>query len=172
MTMKRWLLLALALALMLPLAFWGWQFATLHTSSGPSPTLARAAKSLYKYDMCAQAYAFPYADASIPFKTDYTFADPFRKTQDTIIPRMLAYNSQTQTINMNVDVVLPQVNTYHLSLTRVHEEDGIFVLLPDQSNHLRRAQIPQFIVASFLHGRLAIVDYTCPQKWIWKEASI
>lgn len=166
-TMKHWLFLALTCLLLLASGLIGIRFYALRASPPPQPALKTLAKSLYKYDMCVQAYAFANADDSNPYKTDYSFPDPVRKAQDTLTPHLLDYNPQTRTANFLVDVAIPQVNTYHLALKDVHEEDGVFVLLPDQENHLRRTQIPQFIVASLLYGRLAIVNYTCPQKWSW-----
>ncbi|GHO43174.1 hypothetical protein KSX_13370 [Ktedonospora formicarum] len=168
--MRRWLFLALTLSLAIIVGVFGLRTYVSRVISPPQPVLKVMAKSLYKYEMCAQAYAFAYADASNPYKTDYTFADPFRKARDTIIPHMLDYNPQTRTVNFSVDVIIPEVNTYHLPLAGVHEEDGVFVLLPDQGQHLQRTQMPQFILASLLHGRVAIVNYTCPQKWSWAMA--
>src|SRR5579875_2803271 len=58
--------------------------------------LTRTANSAFKYNLCTEAYAFAYASPDNPFKTDYTFRDPFRADSDTIIPYLLDYDPLTQ----------------------------------------------------------------------------
>jgi hypothetical protein len=139
-----------------------------HTPAAHSG-LMRVANSAYKYNLCSEAYAFAFATPDNPYKTDYTFQDPFRKGEDTIIPHLLNYDAPTGTITFNVDIIINRVATFHIAISRVHALDGIYVLLPDSRNHLQHSNMPQFIV-SWLGkgGDLAILDYTCPDQWTWK----
>lgn len=169
--MKRWQLFVLSgIFLLSAVLFALHQYMTIlpPLQSG----LARTANSAFKYDLCTEAYAFAHATPDNPFKTDYTFRDPFRADSDTIIPHLLDYNIQTHTVNFNVDIIISHVATFHASIALVHEHDGISILLPDKQNKLQSSTIPQFIVASFGLGRIAILDYTCPNQWIWGPNSV
>jgi len=130
--------------------------------------LARTPNSAYKYNLCTQAYAYAFASPDNPFKTDYTFPDPFRHANDTIIPRLMGTDTGDDTVSLNVKIVVNQVAVYNETIAHVHELDGISILLPDTQDHLQRSGEPQFIVSSLNPGRLAVLDYTCPDQWIWK----
>ncbi len=132
------------------------------------PVLLRTPNSAYKYQLCSQAYAFAFASASNPFKTNYSFTDPFRKLQDTIVPHLLDYNSATETAHFRIDVLMGQMPPFHLDIRQVHELDGISVLLPDKQNQLQRSTEPQFIISALEDGKLAVLDYTCPAYWVWQ----
>ena len=134
----------------------------------PRSGLVRTPDSAFKYNLCTEAFAFAHASSDNPFKTDYTFRDPFRADSDTIIPHLLDYNPLTRTVNFNVDIIVSHVAVFHASIGLVHELDGISVLLPDKQNRLQSSSIPQFIVASLGQGRLAVLDYTCPDQWVWR----
>ncbi len=130
--------------------------------------LARTPNSAYKYNLCTQAYAYAFASPDNPFKTDYTFPDPFRHANDTIIPRLMGTDTRDDTVSFNVKIVVNQVAVYNETIAHVHELDGISILLPDTQDHLQRSGVPQFIVSSLNPGRLAVLDYTCPDQWVWK----
>jgi hypothetical protein len=130
--------------------------------------LARTPDSAYKYNLCTQAYAYAFASPDNPFKTDYTFPDPFRHANDTIIPRLLGTDTRDDTVSFDVKIVVNQVAVYNETIAHVHELDGISILLPDTQDHLQRSGVPQFIVSSLNPGRLAVLDYTCPDQWVWK----
>jgi hypothetical protein len=134
----------------------------------PHSGLVRTPNSAFKYNLCTEAYAFAHASPDNPYKTDYTFRDPFRADSDTIIPHLLDYNPLTQTVNFGVDIIISHVATFHASIALVHELDGISVLVPDKQNRLQSSSVPQFIVSSFGLGRIAVLDYTCPNQWVWK----
>jgi hypothetical protein len=165
--MKRWQLFALAGIVLLSVALFA-----LHQYMAilppPQSGLARMANSAFKYNLCTEAYAFAHASADNPYKTDYTFRDPFRADNDTIIPHLLDYNAQNHTVNFNVDIMISHVATFHMSIALVHELDGISILLPDKQNRLQSSTVPQFIVSSFGQGHIAVLDYTCPNQWVWK----
>jgi hypothetical protein len=61
--------------------------------------LARTPNSAYKYNLCTEAFAYAHAGSNNPYKTDYTFHDPFRNANDTIIPLLLDMNQRDQTIS-------------------------------------------------------------------------
>ncbi len=130
--------------------------------------LARTPNSAYKYNLCTQAYAYAFAGPDNPFKTDYTFPDPFRHASDTIIPRLMGTDTRDGSVSFDVKIVVNQVAVYNETIAHVHELDGISIMLPDTQDHLQRSGVPQFIVSSLNPGRLAVVDYTCPDQWIWK----
>ncbi len=132
--------------------------------------LARTPDSAYKYNLCTQAYAYAFASPDNPFKTDYTFPDPFRHANDTIIPRLMGTDTRDDTVSFDVKIVVNQVAVYNETIAHVHELDGISILLPDTHDHLQRSGVPQFIVSSLNPGRLAVLDYTCPNQWVWKLA--
>lgn len=165
--MKRWQLFVLTSIVLLSAALFA-----LHQYMAilppPQSGLMRTANSAFKYNLCTEAYAFAHAAPDNPFKTDYTFRDPFRADNDTIIPHLLDYNAQTHTVNFNVDIMISHVATFHTSIALVHELDGISILLPDKQNRLQFSNVPQFIVSSFGQGHIAVLDYTCPNQWVWK----
>jgi hypothetical protein len=130
--------------------------------------LARTPNSAYKYNLCTQAYAYAFASPDNPFKTDYTFPDPFRHANDTIIPRLMGTDMRDDTVSFTVKIVVSQVAVYNETIGHVHELDGISILLPNAQDHLQRSGVPQFIVSSLNPGRLAVLDYTCPDQWVWK----
>ena len=60
----------------------------------PIQHLARTPHSAYKYNLCTEAIAYSHPAPDNPYKTDFTFQDPFRKAKDTIIPLLWDQNSQ------------------------------------------------------------------------------
>jgi len=167
--MKRWFLLALVLVVAAASLF------IVHARlSIPSPAarshLGRIPNSAYKYHLCTEAYAFVLAAPDNPYKTDFTFRDPFRTASDTIIPRYLGYDQQGDAVSFSVKMIISQVATYNETISHVHGLDGISIYIPDGQNRLERSSVPQFIV-SYLPtgtGRVAVLDYTCPEQWVWK----
>lgn len=166
--MKRWLLLSLALvvvaaglfALYARLTF----FAPLVRSH-----LTDIPNSAAKYHLCTEAFAFFMATPDNPYKTDFTFRDPFRHANDTIIPRYLGFDKRGDSVSFSVKMIISQVATYNETISHVHGEDGISVLIPDTHNQLQHSSVPQFVV-SYLPtngGTVAVLDYTCPEQWIW-----
>ncbi|HEU5228501.1 MAG TPA: hypothetical protein VFU49_11875 [Ktedonobacteraceae bacterium] len=168
--MKRWLLPALAIVVVSATLLVAIRQYIILTSPVPIPHsgLMRIPNSAYKYHLCTEAMAFAHALPDNPYKTDYTFRDPFRQTSDTIIPHLLDYNSQTQTVSLSVEILITQVATFHEVITQVHELDGISVILPDRQSHLYHTEIPQFILSSLNQGQPTVLDYTCPEQWVWK----
>jgi hypothetical protein len=163
--MKHFLLAGLVLLVVVGSAF-GFKF--YQQSQIPTaPVLVRIPNSAYKYQLCTQAYAFAFAGQSNPYKADYSFKDPFSNIQDTITPHLLEYNPQTHSVHFKVDVVIGQRKAYHLDIQPVYALDGIAVLLPDQQNRLQESTEPQFILSSLDQGKLAVLDYTCPEYWVW-----
>lgn len=130
--------------------------------------LARTPNSAYKYDLCIEAFAFAHALPSNPFKTNFSFHDPFRNASDTVIPLLMDQNQQDKTVSFRVTIIVGQVATYTESISHVAVLDGISVMLPDKNGQLQHASEPQFIV-SFLDtgGKTAVLDYTCSQEWRW-----
>jgi hypothetical protein len=126
--------------------------------------------SAYKYQLCTEAFAFAFATPDNPYKTDFTFKDPFRNANDTIVPHLQAYDAQTRTVNFNVDVIIARVATFHESISNVHELDGIGIILPDKQERLNYTAVPQLVISHFGTGKIAVLDYTCPNQWIWKLA--
>lgn len=130
--------------------------------------LARTPDSAYKYDLCTEAYAFAHAQPSNPFKTNYSFHDPFRSANDTIIPRLMDADQSDNTVSFSVTIIVSQVATYTESISHVTVLDGISIILPDKYGHLQRASEPQFIVSYLDNGdKTAVLDYTCSQEWHW-----
>ena len=138
------------------------------TSLVPHANVISVPRSAYKYNLCSEAFAFAFATPDNPYKTDFAFPDPFRKDTDTITPRLLSYDTPTHTVEFSIVVTVPHVSTFHMSITRVHELDGISISLPDAHNRLQRSSVPQVIISSFGTGGLAVLDYTCPDQWVWK----
>jgi hypothetical protein len=136
-----------------------------------APHLLRLPHSAYKYDLCVEAFAYAFAAPDDPHKTDYTFPDPFRKANDTIIPYLMNQNTTDHTVTFSVQVIIGTVAHYTLTIAHVTALDGIAVVLPDTHNHLQQANEPQFIVSMLAPGgSMAILDYTCPQQWTWNIA--
>lgn len=169
--MKRWLLLTLAIIVVGATTLFAVRqyVISLPPALAPHSGLVRVPNSAYKYHLCTEAMAFAHALPSNPYKTDYTFQDPFRPASDTIIPHLLSYNLQTQTVDFNVEIIIAQVGTFHEVIAQVHELDGISVILPDRQNHLQHSNIPQVIVSSLNSGQPVVLDYTCPEQWVWKS---
>ena len=168
MNWKRWLLVPPVLVVV------GASLFVLHARLSPSTTivlshLGRVPNSAYKYHLCTESFAFVLATPDNPYKTDYTFRDPFRQANDTIIPRYLGFDKQGVTVSFSVKIIIDQVATYNETIARVHGLDGISVYIPDTQNRLQRSSVPQFII-SYLPpngGRVAVLDYTCPNQWVW-----
>ena len=169
--MKRWMFLSLALVLVAAsAAIIGIhaRLTTTATSVVAKSHLVRVPNSAFKYDLCTEAFAYVLALPDNPFKTDYTFHDPFRHADDTIIPRYLGLDKQGGSVSFSVQIIINQVATFNETIHNIHGQDGISVLLPDTHNHLQRSSIPQFIITlPDAGGTLAILDYTCPEQWIW-----
>ncbi len=165
--MKRWILLTLVV-LVVAASLFVLRLRLTASPSVPHAGLARTPNSAYKYDLCTQAYAYAFATPNNPYKTDYTFRDPFRKANDTIIPRLLGYDGRDHTVTFSVKIIINQVATFNELISHVSELDGISILLPDLQNHLQRSGVPQFIISSLGNGRIAVLDYTCPEQWVWK----
>ena len=47
--------------------------------NSPINHLARTPYSAYKYNLCTEAFAFSHPAPENPYKTDFTFQDPFSK---------------------------------------------------------------------------------------------
>ncbi len=165
--MRRWALLALILMILVASLF----IVRQHLTVSPSPLnhITLIPNSAYKYHLCTEAYAYAHAAPGNPCKTDYTFHDPFRNANDTIIPLLLDLDQREQSVSFTIQIIVGQLDTYTNSISHVSALDGISVMLPDQQGHLERPSIPQFIVSSLNgNGRLAILDFTCPDQWQWK----
>ncbi len=105
-------------------------------------------------------------------KTDFSFQDPFRNVQDTIIPRFIALNARDSSASFSVQVILRHVATLNATIINVHELDGISVQLPNRENQLQHSSVPQFIISAIVgHGAMAVIDYTCPEQWKWSAAT-
>ena len=178
--MKRWFLLALALivvtaSLLIIHARLVVSSAIVHSPVMYAPVvlshLVRVPNSAYKYHLCAEAYAYAMATPDNPYKTDDTFLDPFRHVNDTIIPRFLGFNKQGDAVSFSVKMIINHVGTFNETISDVRGLDGISVLIPDTQNKLQHSSVPQFII-SYLpnaheHGNAAVLDYTCPEQWVW-----
>ncbi len=168
--MKRWLLSLLIFGIVVASGFVFWQ--PIQHALFPTPPhsgLFRTPNSAYRYELCTEAFAFAHATPSNPYKTAYSFADPFRRSNDTITPHLMDFDTSTRTVDFTVDVIVNQVATFHESISHVHELDGISILLPDKENHSQRSNVPQFIISSLGTGRVAVLDFTCPNQWVWKQ---
>lgn len=172
--MKRWMFLSLALVLVVA----GVAIIGIHarlTSSNLASTpiaarshLMRVPNSAFKYDLCTEAFAYVLALPDNPYKTDYTFHDPFRHADDTIIPRYLGLDKHGSSVSFSVQIIINQVATFNETIHNIRAHDGISVLLPDKQNHLQHSSIPQIIITLPGPGNsLAILDYTCPEQWVW-----
>ena len=140
-------------------------------SNSPINHLARTPYSAYKYNLCTEAIAFSHPAPDNPYKTDFTFQDPFRKSKDTIIPLLWDQNLSDKTVSFQVEVIVGQLDTFTESISHVAVLDGISIMLPDQNGQLKRPSIPQFIVSSLArNGTVAILDFTCAEQWKWVTA--
>ena len=167
--MRRWVLLAFLLILLAASLFIVRQRFTVPNSL--INHLARISHSAYKYNLCTEAIAYAHAGPDNPYKTDFTFHDPFRKAKDTIIPLLWDQNLSDQTVSFNVKIIVGQLDTFTESISHVSALDGISILLPDQQGQLQRPSIPQFIVSSLeRNGTVAILDFTCAEQWKWLTA--
>ncbi len=168
--MKRWMLITLVSIASVTIAFFALhQYLTIFAAPPvPQSGLMRTPDSAFKYRLCTEAYAFAHASPDNPYKTNFTFRDPFRKDNDTIVPHLLDYDPRTQTVDFNVDIIIDGVATFHSTISLVHELDGLSVLLPDLHGHLQYSTVPQVIVSSLGTGRIAVLDYTCSDQWVWK----
>jgi len=168
MNMRRWLLLLLVMVVVAASFFV--LRARLNTSTPVVRLhLGRVPNSAYKYHLCTESFAFIMATPDNPYKTDYTFQDPFRRANDTIIPRYLGFDKQGVTVSFSVKIIIDQVATYNETIARVHGDDGISIFIPDSQNRLQHSSVPQFII-SYLPpdgGSVAVLDYTCPNQWVW-----
>ena len=139
--------------------------------NSPINHLTRTPYSAYKYNLCTEAIAFSHPAFDNPYKTDFTFQDPFRKAKDTIIPLLWDQNLSDQTVSFQVKIIVGQLDTFTESISHVSALDGISILLPDQQGQLQRPSIPQFIVSSLeRNGSVAILDFTCAEQWKWVTA--
>ena len=166
--MKRWVLLALVV-IVGAAAFLVVRITLAPHPQRPQYHLARTPDSAYKYNLCTEAFAFAFASASNPYKTDYTFADPFRNSNDTVIPSLQGLNQADHTVSFSVQIIIGQVATFTESISHVRALDGISILLPDKQDRLQGSSVPQFIVSYLApNGSAAVLDYTCPAQWVWK----
>jgi len=168
---KRWVLVALVIFMLAAsLLIVRLRLVASSSASHASGThLTRTPHSAYKYDLCIEAYAFAHAQPGNPYKTDYTFHDPFRSANDTIIPLLMDKNLRDQTVSFTVKIIVGQLDTFTDLISHVSVQDGISVLLPDRQGHLQRSSIPQFIVSSLNpDGGIAVLDYTCSEQWQWR----
>ena len=164
--MRRWASLALILIFLAASLFIMRQ--RFAVSNAPLNHLARTPHSAYKYNLCIEAFAYSHAEPGNPYKTDFTFHDPFRNANDTIIPLLWNQDMRDQTVSFTVKIVVGQLDTFTDSISHVSALDGISIMLPDQEGHLQRPSIPQFIVSSLdRSGTLAILDFTCAEQWKW-----
>lgn len=133
--------------------------------------LTRTPYSAYKYNLCTEAIAYSHATPDNPFKTDFTFQDPFRNATDTIVPLLWDQNLHDQTVSFKVKIIVGQFATFTETISHVSVLDGISVMLPDQDGQLKRPSIPQFIVSSLESNEtVAVLDFTCTEQWKWEAA--
>lgn len=167
-SMKRWFLLSLALIVVVVSLLVIRDRVTSAKPLANRSHLVRIPHSAYKYALCSEAFAFAMASADNPYKTDFTFHDPYRNASDTIIPRFLGFDNQTAIASFSVKIIIDQVATFTETISHVQTTDGIAVLIPDANNQLQQSHVPQFIISLPEHrGRLAVLDYTCPDQWVW-----
>ncbi|WP_376795868.1 hypothetical protein [Thermogemmatispora sp.] len=138
----------------------------------PHVQLVRSPNSAYKYHLCAEAYAYLRATPDNPYKTDFSFHDPFRDAQDTIIPHLVAIDASDHSLSFSITVILRQLATFEAQISHIHELDGISIQLPDRQNQLQGSSVPQFVVVAVAGpGIVAVLDYTCPQQWHWSTVA-
>ncbi len=132
--------------------------------------LVRVPNSAYKYHLCGEALAFKLATPDNPYKTDETFHDPFRHTNDTIIPRFLGFEKEGNSVSFSVKIIFNSIATYDETISHVHDLDGISILIPDNQNNLQHSSVPQFVISNLPTAggaEIAVIDYTCPEQWVW-----
>ena len=167
--MKRWILLFLALIVVAASIM----IIHAHLTAAPTPTVAqshlvRVPNSAFKYHLCTEALAYTRVASDSPYKTDYSFQDPFRHVDDTITPYYLGLDARRDSGSFSVKIILPQVATFNETIANIHGHDGIAILIPDAQNQLQRSPVPQFIITLPGGGAsVAILDYTCPEQWVW-----
>jgi hypothetical protein len=175
--MKRWVFSAFILVVVLGAAVTGGILIHNHqvaASFVPSMRshLFRTPNSAYRYQLCEEAYAYDLPNTkNNPYKTDDTFPDPFRHTNDTIVPSFLGFDWRDNAFSFSVKIEIGQVATYTETIKNIQRLDGISIILPDTHNKSQRSSVPQFIVSS-IQGTsgsyMAILDYTCPNQWVWR----
>ena len=166
--MKRWILLFLALIVVAASIMIIHAHLPTPTSTIAQSHLLRVPNSAFKYHLCSEAYAYTRAASDNPYKTDYSFQDPFRHVDDTIIPYYLGLNARSKSGSFSVKIILPQVATFNETIANIHGHDGIAILLPDAQNQLQRSPVPQLIITLPGGGTsVAVLDYTCPEQWVW-----
>ena len=169
--MKRWMLL-LVIIIVLAASLLVLRLRLVSSSQVSPSYLARTPHSAYKYGLCVEAFAYAHASPDNPYKTDYTFHDPFRSADDTIIPNLMDWNRSDNTVSFQVIIMIGQVKTITETIAHVSALDGISVMLPDKHDALQRSSEPQFIVSLLgIDGASAILDFTCPQQWQWKAVA-
>lgn len=166
--MKRWLLLSLVLVVVVvSLLVIRGHFTAAKPLTNRSH-LVRVPSSAYKYSLCGEVFAFAKATTDNPYKTNFTFRDPFRNTKDTIIPRFLGFNNQSTIASFSVKIIIDRVATFNETISHIETTDGISILLPNADSQLQHSGVPQFIINLPEHGgNLAVLDYTCPDQWVW-----
>jgi hypothetical protein len=172
--MKRWLLAALAGTVVIAgMLFAVHQRLAASSTALPAPRiqLIRTPNSLSKFHLCAEAYAYLLATPDNPYKTDFSFHDPFRNQQDTIIPRFIAIDQRDGSLSFSVEAILRPLKPLTATISHIHELDGITVQLPNRQNQLQSSSVPQFIVRMLASSDVAVLDYTCPEQWKWSAAS-
>jgi hypothetical protein len=169
--MKRWLLLALAVVIVVTSALALYLHSRATSSvSRPQAHLVLVPNSAYnRYQLCVEAFAFTSPFARSSYKTDFTFHDPFRHADDTVIPLLLGRDKQGTSVSFSVQIIVNQVATFNETISHVKALDGISILLPNAHDSLERSTVPQIIIRMLAQG-LAILDYTCPEQWVWKAA--
>ena len=164
--MKRWVFFALLSIFLTTSIFIIKQRIT--TPPKPIYHLARTPYSAYKYNLCTEAIAYAHATPDNPYKTDFTFQDPFRNAKDTIIPLLWDQNLSDRTVSFKVKIIVGQLDTITELISHVSVLDGISIMLPNQQGQLQKPSIPQFIVSSLeRNGTVAILDFTCSEQWKW-----
>jgi hypothetical protein len=167
--MRRWVFYAVLLIFLTAGIF----FVRQRITVPPKPIyhLARTPDSAYKYDLCTEVIAFAHATPDNPYKTDFTFQDPFRNAKDTIIPLLWDQNLSDKTVSFKVKIIVGQLDTVTEFISHVAVLDGISIMLPDIQGQLQKTSIPQFIVSSLeQNGTVAILDFTCAEQWKWVTA--
>ncbi len=172
--MKRWML-AILVMLVVVMVVGVFVFRFAQAKLAPPPILshlARAPNQAFKFDLCLEAYTADFIGADPSYKTNFTFRDPFRSADDTIIPTITNWNSSERTASFQVVIIIGQIQTFRETIAHVSAMDGIYIILPDTQNLLQRANEPQFLVSAInVAGSAAILDYTCSQDWRWGRAT-
>ncbi len=166
--MKRWVLLFLALIVVAASIMIIHAHFANSTSTVAQSHLVRVPNSAFKYHLCTEALAYARVSPDSPYKTDYTFQDPFRHADDTIVPYYLGLDKRGDSGSFSVKIIIAQVATFNETIANIHGHDGIAILLPDAQNQLQRSSVPQFIITLPGSGAsVAVLDYTCSEQWVW-----